>query len=113
MVCRLSVCNFTRNGIQVDNFTASLSQSSKHFFVYKTTGFIHVADIVFIDRSSYFAERKPLVFCESARTIRQDIYKSLVGFCLSKLHLEFQDLYEHCKVKPSSYATAKIWSIIL
>ena len=52
-------------------------------------------------------------FCEGARTIRQEIYKSSVGFCLSKLHPEFEDLYEHCKVKPSSYATAKILSIVL
>ena len=52
-------------------------------------------------------------FCEGARTIRQEIYKSSVGFCLSKLHPEFEDLYEHCKVKPSSYTTAKILSIVL
>ena len=90
-----------------------LRATNVDFFVYKTTGFIYVADIDFIDRFSYFAAGKSLIFGESARTIRKEIYKSLVGFCLSKLHPEFEDLYEHCKVKPSSYATAKILLIVL
>ena len=83
------------------------------FFLYETTGFIHVTDIDFIDRFSYLAAGKSLIFGEGARTILQEKYKSLVGFCLSKLHPEFEDIYEHCKVKRSSYATAKILSIVL
>ena len=47
------------------------------------------------------------VFGECARTIRQEIYKSLVEFWLSKIHPEFKDLYVHCKVKPSSDNAAK------
>ena len=78
-----------------------------------STGFIHVDDIDFIDRFSYVAAGKSLIFGEGPRTIRQEIYRSLVGFCLSKLHPEFEDLYEHCKVKPSLYTTAKILSIVL
>ena len=80
------------------------------FFAYETNGFIHIADIDFIDRFSYFATEKSLIFGEGARTIRQEIYKSLVGFCLSKLHPESEDLYEQCKVKPSSDAKVKILS---
>ena len=57
-----------------------LKPTNVNFFVYKTTEFIHVADIDFIDRFSYFATRKSLIFCEGARIIRQEIYKSLVGF---------------------------------
>ena len=90
-----------------------LRATNVNVFVYKTTGFIHVADIDFIDRFSCFAAGKSLISGEGARTIRQEIYKSLVGLCLSKLHPEFEDLYEHCKVKPLSYATAKILSIVL
>ena len=75
-----------------------LKPTNVNFFVYKTTEFIHVAAIDFIDRFSNFATGKSLIFCEGARTIRQEISKSLVGFCLSKLHPEFEDLYEHCKV---------------
>ena len=40
------------------------------FFAYKTNGFIHIADIDFIDRLSYFATEKSLIFGEGARTIR-------------------------------------------
>ena len=90
-----------------------LRATNVDFFVYKTTGFIHVADIDFIDRFSYFAAGKSLIFGEGTRTIRQEIYKSLGEFCLSKLHPEFEDLYEQCKVKPSSYTIAKILSIVL
>ena len=54
---------------------------------------------------------KPNFVCsvlgECARTIRQEIYKSLVKFWLSKIHSEFKDLYVHCKVKPSSDDAAK------
>ena len=91
----------------------SLRATNVDFFAYKTAGFIHFADIDFIDRSSYFAAGKSLIFGEGTRTIRREIYKSLVGFFLSKLHPGFEDPYEHCKVKPSSYAKAKILSIVL
>ena len=90
-----------------------LKATNVDFFVYKTTGFIHVADIALIDRFSYFATGHLLIFDEGAGTIRQEICKSLVGLCSQKLHPEFEDLYEHCKVKPSSYATAKILSMVL
>ena len=72
-----------------------LRATNVDFSVYKTTGFIHVADIDFIDRFANFAAGMSLIFGEGARTIRQKIYKSLVGFCLSKLHPEFEDRYEH------------------
>ena len=64
------------------------------FFAFNTTGLIHVADIDFIDRFSYFDTEKLVIFGKGARTIQHKIYKSLVGLYLSKLHLEFEDLYE-------------------
>ena len=39
------------------------------FFAYKTNGFIHIADIDFIDRFSYFATEKLLIFGEDVKTI--------------------------------------------
>ena len=80
--------------------------------MYKTIGFIHVTDTNFIDRFSYFATAKSQIFDEG-RTKRKGIYKLSVGFCLLKLHPEFEELYEHSKVKPSSYATTKILLIVL
>ena len=76
------------------------------------TGFIHVADIDFIDRFSDFATGNLLIFGEGAVSIQQEKYKSLVGFCSSKLHPESEELYEHCKVQPL-YATAKTLSTVL
>ena len=89
-----------------------LKATNIDFFVYKTIGFIYVTDTNFIDRFSYFATAKSQIFDEG-RTKRKGIYKLSVGFCLLKLHPEFEELYEHSKVKPSSYATTKILLIVL
>ena len=62
------------------------------FFVYKTAGFIHVADLDFTDWFSYVATGKLLISGEDARKIRQEMYKSLAWFCLLKFYPEFEDL---------------------
>ena len=71
-----------------------LRATNVDFFAFNTTGLIYVADIDFIDRFSYFDTEKLVIFGKGARTIQHKIYKSLVGLYLSKLHLEFEDLYE-------------------
>ena len=70
-----------------------LKATNIDFFVYKTIGFIYVTDTNFIDRFSYFATAKSQIFDEG-RTKRKEIYKLSVGFCLLKLHPEFEELYE-------------------
>ena len=53
------------------------------------------------------------VFLKATNIDFFEIYKLSVGFCLLKLHPELEELYEHCKAKPSSYAATNILLIVL